>query len=255
MPFIKSFLKQAPACLVLGTCALAHAADCNIEALNNAQRYNYRYTPTYFEVGKNYELGTPFTLKPGGQLVYRKIGRKDLFLVPETNIVYDPGWFLSITFRLMAGQKYPAEANRDKRVPLYVIRQSGGQGNSQLLYVNQQGFLCERVGSYSEPSGDFRPIPTLVKGNYTSTPTEAHLLLQEEVDPKFSSATAITLEEEGASMLKLTLNQFSAGELKRTVSKQFDRNAADDLQFEGWHFALHKQNDGSYRATVVAQPE
>ncbi|MBK9219759.1 MAG: hypothetical protein IPL70_15990 [Uliginosibacterium sp.] len=158
-------VSEAGACLLgVGDVRTGARDRCNIEALNNAQRYNYRYTPTYFEVGKNYELGTPFTLKPGGQLVYRKIGRKDLFLVPETNIVYDPGWFLSITFRLMAGQKYPAEANRDKRVPLYVIRQSGGQGNSQLLYVNQQGFLCERVGSYSEPSGDFGPIPTLVSG-------------------------------------------------------------------------------------------
>ncbi|WP_374355351.1 hypothetical protein [Chitinimonas sp.] len=234
--------------------AAAHAADCNIGALSDAQRYNYSALPTYFEISKSYELGSPFTLKPGEQLAYRKLGRKNLYLVPEADIVYKPDWFLSLSFRLNAGHPYQAEVSQAKDTPLYVIRQSGGQGNSQLLYVNRDGALCERVGSYSAPSGGLGAVTTLVKGTYASTPVEAHLQLTEETDSRFSKAFAITLSEEGSAVLKLTLNQFNANGLERTVSKAFDRNTTEDLQFEGWRFALRRQGNGTYTATVLTQP-
>jgi len=254
MPLTISFLPRRPIWLALGACVLAHAADCHIEALSGAQRFNFHASASYFDVSKSYALGTPFVVKPGGQLAYRKIGRKLAYLVPDANIVYKPDWFLSISFKLPAGMKFHAESNPDASVPLHVIRQPGGQGNTQLLYVNQDGALCERVGSFSQPSGGFGAITTLVHGTYAAAPAEAHLQFSEEVDAGFSRATAVTLDEDGAAVLKLTLNVFNANGLERTVSKAFDRNAADDVQFEGWRFSLRKQADGSYQATVLAQP-
>jgi len=228
----------------------AHAADCNISALNDAQKYDFAYRPVYFDVSKNYEISAPYTVKPGEQLIYRKIGRKNFYFVPTADITYKPDWLLSTTFRLSAGQKYWAEEGADKTVPLRAIRMQGSSA-ANLLYVDQEGALCERVASIALTGFN---IKTIVAGKYVGTPADGQLQYREEVDSQYSNAVSVTLDEEGAALIKLTLNIFNAKGLVRTVARKFDKNAINDLLFEGWHFSLKKQPDGTYQATVLAQP-
>ncbi|WP_028103278.1 hypothetical protein [Pseudoduganella violaceinigra] len=239
---------------LLAASTSASAANCHLDELSDGQRYNFSYQPAYFDSKKSYELDQPFTVKSGDQLAYRKLGRRHLYLVPETNVTYKPDWFLAITFRLKAGQKYRAEVNAQKGGPSYVIRESGGAGVSQFLYVTDKGELCERVGSYRDASGGMGALTTLVKGVYAAEPAEPQLKVVEEVDPNYSRALSVTLEDQGPAIVKLTLNVFGQNGVERTTSKQFDRNALDDVQFEGWRFALKRQPDGSYQARVLSQP-
>lgn len=229
----------------------AQAANCGIDSMSEAGKYGFTYRPAFFDVAKSYELRKAFLVGPDDPLIYRKTGKRDTYLTVDSDVSYSSDWFLAIKFKLKAGRKYPALNNPAGGTDLQAIAQSGGAGNTQLLYVNADGKLCERVGSVSVSSP--LNVTALVKGNYAADP-DVRLSRAEVIDPQYAAALSIAIKREGPSMWTVTANYFLNDVLKLTHTKNVDRNA-DRLELEGYVVRLAKSASGELEATVVGEPD
>lgn len=227
--------------------ALAHAATCDFSRLPRGLGKGPEFSSAVgnVEVAKSYTLNQPFTVRPGEPVIRRQVRKAAHTLSFPQDIAYKADWFLAPKYRLDGGRKYSVVQETNTQLWAIVFGDSTG---AAYLFLDQDGHLCDHVGSYYNSNGNW----VLLHGNYTAQPDVA-AKPADEVDPGSASGIAILLDSLDAISIGLAVRHMENGVYSDDVKQSFD-NLAGVISIQGYQIKVNSVGNGEASFSVISEP-